>query len=83
MVKEDFERQLLRTHLDQKGKVRLGRCLGSYAWVIVVDVSLVFLGGDQWLYIVKWENALQIHIFQHSSNISTLSKVKLDNEEDR
>jgi len=31
MVKEDFERKLLRTHLDQKGKVRLGRCLGSYA----------------------------------------------------
>jgi len=31
MIKEDFERKLLRTHLDQKGKVRLSRCLGSYA----------------------------------------------------
>ena len=30
MVKEDFERKLLRDQLDMKGKIRLGRVFGSY-----------------------------------------------------
>ena len=31
MVKGDFEQQLLRAQLDQKGEIRLGRVFGSYA----------------------------------------------------
>jgi hypothetical protein len=40
MVKEDFERKLLRSQLDQKGKLRLGRVFGSYAWILVIPVKV-------------------------------------------